>query len=387
MRIGIMLRHYDQHGGGVRIYTQQLLRALLDLRSGHEFVLLYRNPALLGTYRDEPGVTEVVLPARSVLTWDQIAVTDAVERYGIDLLFNPKYSIALRARCPTVWVCHGLDWYVMPWGSRLMDRLSHRFLVPRYARKADAIVAVSEVTRRHVMEYLSVPGDRVATVYSGVDDVFRRRQPTEALEQIRRRYSLPPRFVLYAGAIYPPKNFTRLVQAYAKVGPSLGIPLVIAGGQNRFLSEEEIRQPDELGIADWVRWPGWIEQEELAGFYALAEALLLPSIFESCGLPVLEAMAAGCPVVTADRYGTKELAEGAAVLVNPDSVDSIADGIRTALEDTALRTQLVAAGKARSRDFTWHRCAIQTLNVLEQAEANPRRAYKTRHPVPAPSIR
>jgi glycosyltransferase involved in cell wall biosynthesis len=368
-----MLRHYDQHGGGVRIYTQRLLRALLDLRSGHEFVLLYRNPALLGTYAGEPGVKEVVIPGRYVLTWDQIAVPQMVEQERIDLLFNPKYSIPLRARCRTVWVCHGLDWYVMPWGSRLIDRISHRFLVPRYARKADAIVAVSEVTRQHVMEYLAIPPDRVATVYSGVDDVFRRPVSQSRRDEIRKQYSLPERFLLYAGAIYPPKNFTRLIQAYARVGPARGIPLVIAGGENRFLSELELQEPERLGIKEWVRWPGWIEQEDLVGFYALAEALLLPSIFESCGLPVLEAMAAGCPVVTADRYGTKELAEGAAVLVNPESVDSIVDGIEQVVNDLALRRSLVESGRARSRDFTWERCARETLAVLEQVHSESAR--------------
>jgi glycosyltransferase involved in cell wall biosynthesis len=368
-----MLRHYDQHGGGVRIYTQRLLRAMLDLGSEHEFVLFYRNPALIGTYGGEPGVVEIALPARSVLSWDQLAVPPAVERHGIDLLFNPKYSIPLRARCRTVWVCHGLDWYVMPWGSRLIDRMSHRFLVPRYAGKADAIVAVSEVTRQHVVQYLAVPPERVATVYSGVDDVFRRPLEQGRLDGIRKKYSLPQRFLLYAGAIYPPKNFTRLIQAYARVGPERGIPLVVAGGENRFLSENELRQPETLGIPEWVRWPGWIEQEELAGLYAMADALLLPSIFESCGLPVLEAMAAGCPVVTADRYGTKELAEGAAVLVNPESVDSIAAGIRRVLEDTALRAELIATGRHRSRDFTWRRCAAETLKVLERVGSKPRR--------------
>lgn len=369
MRIGVMLRHYDQHGGGVRVYTQRLLQALLELRTGHQFVFLYRNPALIGTYASWPEVEEVALAARSVLTWDQIAVPSAARRLGIDLLFNPKYSIPLLAPCPAVWVCHGLDWYVMPWGSRLKDRVSHRFLVPRYAARAGAILAVSEVTREHVMHYLKVEPDRVATVYSGVDDVFRRPLPESRLNQIRQKYSLPERFLLYAGAIYPPKNFTRLVRAYAQVGPQRGIPLVVAGGENRFLSEGELREPEALGIGEWVRWPGWIEQEDLAGFYALAEALLLPSIFESCGLPVLEAMAAGCPVVTADRYGTKELAEGAAVLVDPESVDSIATGLRHVLEDQALRAKLVAAGRERSRDFTWQRCAAGTIEVLERVGA------------------
>jgi glycosyltransferase involved in cell wall biosynthesis len=385
VRIGVMLRHYDQHGGGVKVYTQRLLRALLDLRSDHEFVLLYRNPALVGTYGGESGVEEVSLSAGSVIGWDQVAVPAAVRRHGIDLLFNPKYSIPLRAPCPAVWVCHGLDWYVMPWASRLVDRLSHRFLVPRYASRAAAILAVSEVTRRHVMQYLSVPPERVVTVYSGVDDGFRRPLEESRLREIRAKYSLPPRFLLYAGAIYPPKNFTRLVRAYARVGPGRGIPLVVAGGENRFLSEGELREPEALGIAEWVRWPGWVDQEDLAGFYALADALLLPSIFESCGLPVLEAMAAGCPVVTSDRYGTKELAEGAAVLVDPESVESIASGITRVLDESTLRSELIAAGRIRSRDFTWRRCATETLSVLERVGSAGRKPRDQKPLASAPS--
>jgi glycosyltransferase involved in cell wall biosynthesis len=375
-----MLRHYDQHGGGVRVYTQRLLSALLQLRSGHEFVFFYRNPALVGTYAAHPEVEETALPARTTLTWDQVAVARAIRPHRVDLLFNPKYSIPLRAPCPSVWVCHGLDWYVMPWASRFVDRLSHRFLVPRYARRADAILAVSEVTRGHLLQYLPVTADQVAVVYSGVDDVFRRQRDESRLEAVRAKHSLPPRFLLYAGAIYPPKNFTRLVRAYARVGPERGIPLVIAGGENRFLSERELREPEALGIGEWVRWPGWVEQEELAVLYMLADALLLPSLFESCGLPVLEAMATGCPVVTADRYGTKELAEGAAVLVDPEDVESIAGGIRQVLDDVALRERLVTAGRERSRPFTWDRCARDTLAVLERVGAGHPPSDTTRRP-------
>ncbi|HUR96267.1 MAG TPA: glycosyltransferase family 1 protein [Gemmatimonadales bacterium] len=367
MRIGVMLRHYDQHQGGVRVYTRRLLEAMLALRSGHEFVFFYRDPGLVGTYGARTEVEEVALAARTVFTWDQLAVPGAAKHHGVDVLFNPKYSIPLGADCPAVWVCHGLDWYVMPWASRFVDRLSHRFLVPRYALKAAAIIAVSEITREHVLQYLPVEPDRVITVYSGVDDVFRRPAAPARLEAIRAKYALPDRFLLYAGAIYPPKNFTRLVRAYARVGPERGIPLVVAGGENRFLSERELLEPEALGISSWVRRPGWIEHEDLAALYALAEALLLPSLFESCGLPVLEAMAAGCPVVTADRYGTKELAEQAAVLVDPESVDSIAAGIRQVLDDAPLRTRLIGAGRERSDTFRWSRTAAETVGVLERA--------------------
>lgn len=361
-----MLRHYDQHGGGVRVYTRALLDHLLTPDSPHEYVLFFNDRTPLGNYPGRANVTEVAVPGRSVLAWDQIKLPRAIRRYGVDVLFNPKYSLPLSGRYPSAWVCHGLDWYVMPWASRWIDRLSHRHLVPRYAARASAIVAVSEVTREHVMDYLKVPPSKVHTVYTGIDAAFRRKLSPEELSAVRARFGLPERYVLYAGAVYPPKNFTRLVQAYARVGPQLGVALVIAGGENRFLSEHELQEPARLGLGDWVKWAGWVDNTTLPAFYQMAQALLLPSLFESFGLPIVEAMASGCPVVTSDRYGTLEIAGSAAILVDPESVEAIADGITRAITDAALRSDLIARGYERSRQFTWENCARQTLSVLEQ---------------------
>jgi glycosyltransferase involved in cell wall biosynthesis/uncharacterized membrane protein YczE len=370
MHIGIMLRHYDQHQGGVRVYTRRLLAAMLELRSPHEFIFLYKNPALVGSYRTHPQVQELVVGEKeSFLQWDQVAVPKAVRRCSIDVLFNPKYSIPLSVSCPTVWVCHGLDWYVMPWASRRVDRLSHRFLVPQYAAKADAIIAVSEITRQQVIQFLRVAPDRVHTIYHGVDDAFREQLDEATLQGVRQRYGLPPRYFLYVGMIYPPKNFTRLIQAYAKVGPDLGISLFIAGGENRFLSEHELEVPSQLGLQAWVKWAGWIDAPDLCAVYQMAEALLLPSLFESFGLPIIEAMASGCPVVTSDRHGTKEICAEAAVLVDPEQVDAIAEGMRRIVADSALRTNLIERGKMRAQDFRWKHCASETLKLLESLPA------------------
>lgn len=365
MRLGIMLRHFDQHEGGVKVYTRELVRELVEINRRHEIVLLFRNSARLGTYQGVDGVREVLLEGGSILYWDQIKVPRAVRDYGIDVLFNPKYSIPLRARCKTSWVCHGMDWYAMPEASPFKDRMSHRFLVPRYARKADALISVSEITTQHLRKYLDVPPERIHTIYSGLSDSFREQVSTERLEQIRQRFSLPPRFLLYCGAVYPPKNFTRLIQAYAKVGPAQGVPLVIAGGGNRYLSEHELDEPKRRNISEWVLWPGWIENKDLPAFYQLAEGLLLPSLYESVGMPVMEAMASGCPVLTADRFGTKEIAGDAAVLVNPESVEDIAAGIDRLLNDRELRAANVAAGRERAKRFTWTHTAMELMRVLE----------------------
>jgi glycosyltransferase involved in cell wall biosynthesis len=365
MRLGIMLRHFDQHEGGVKVYTREVVRSLIELNRKHEIVLLFRNRQRLGTYRGLDGVQEVLLEGGPILYWDQIKVPGAVRKLGIDVLFNPKYSIPLRAKCKTSWVCHGLDWYAMPQASRWIDRMSHRYLVPRYATKADAMISVSAVTTEHLQEYLKVPRERIHTIYSGLSEAFRTRLSPAQLEQVRQRFSLPPRFLLYCGAIYPPKNFTRLVQAYAKVGPAQGVPLVIAGGGNRYLSEHELEEPQRQNIAQWVKWPGWIENKDLPAFYQLADGLLLPSLYESVGMPIMEAMACGCPVLTSDRFGTKEIAGGAALLVDPESVDAIAAGINRLLNDKALRAVNIAAGEARARQFTWTQTAGELLRVLE----------------------
>jgi glycosyltransferase involved in cell wall biosynthesis len=365
MRLGIMLRHFDQHAGGVKVYTRELLNAIVSANTRHEIVLLYRDRKLLGTYGSAEGVSEVLLEGGPIVYWDQVKVPGAVRRLGIDVLFNPKYSIPLHVGCRTAWVCHGLDWYVMPQASRWRDRLNHRLLIPQYAAKSDAVIAVSETTREHVMRYLDVPAERVHTVHSGLSRAFHSPIEQWQLEDARRRFNLPPRFLLYCGAVYPPKNFTRLIRAYAKVGPARGVPLVIAGGSNRFLSAHELLEPKRQNVTDWVHTIGWLDNADLPAVYRLAEGLLLPSLYESVGMPVMEAMACGCPTLTANRYGTRELAHGAALLVDPESVVEIAAGIVRLLEDAPLRRRLRAAGLERAQNFTWQRTAAQVMDVLE----------------------
>lgn len=364
MKIGIMLRHYDQHGGGVKVYTHNLLRYLLPMAPHHEFVLLHNDPRLVGIYAGMEHVREVAIRVPSIFLWDQVAVRWAESREKLDVIFNPKYSIPLTARCRTVFVSHGVYWAVLSLPQLWSDYIVQGILRPMYSRRASAIIAVSNTTRQHEIEYLGADAKRVHTVYLGVDESFHEEVPQEDLDKIRRAYELPERFFLYCGQIYPPKNFGRLLRAYAEVGPGLGRHLVVAG-EHRWLCKKELDLIDDLGISRWVVRPGWISRETLPSFYRLADALLLPSLYEACPSPPIEAMASGCPVVTSDRYGTKEVVDGAAVLVDPEDIDSIAHGIRQVVTDDSLRRSLIENGRRRARFFSWEKCAQETLRILE----------------------
>ena len=362
MKIGIMLRHYNQHGGGVKVYTTGLLEELLLKDRSNEYVLLYNDANLVGTY-PYPNVKEVALSVPSKFLWDQWAVKKAVEQENIEVLFNPKYALPLWAKCKTVFVCHGMDWYVMPWGSKFTDRINHRFLMPRYADKASAVIAVSDTARAHAMTYLKIPSDQIHTVYLGLDERFKKTLDANGLAHIQKKYSLPEQYFLYVGQIYPPKNFGRLLTAYAEIGPAMGVPLVVAG-EHRWLSGHELALIEKYDISSWVIRPGWIGRDELPAFYALASALLLPSLYEACPSPPLEAMASGCPVLTSNRGGTKEIAGNAALLVDPESVVSIRHGMERIIKDTDLRNQLIKLGRERAGQFSWEKCAEETLKIL-----------------------
>ena len=374
MKIGIMLRHLDQHGGGVKNYTNYLLDELLSLNLSHEFVLIYNSKKNIGTYSQYKNVREVAVNIGNRFLWDQIGVPWIQRKEKFDIIFNPKYSLPLLASCPTVFVCHGLDWYLMPWGSKKIDILNYKYLFTRYAAKAASIIAVSDTAKNHLIEFLNVEEERVNTVYLGIHESYRQNVEPSELTRIKKEYNLPEKYFLYAGQIYPPKNFGRLLQAYARVGPKLGIHLVVAG-EHRWLCDEELKMIDGLGISQWVVRPGWIDNKTLQYFYKTAQALLLPSLYESFGLPILEAMVSGCPVLTSNRFGTKELAEGAAVLVDPENIDSISEGIEEIAVNKALRAELINKGYIRASKFSWKKCARETLEVLEKAVKLPARKY------------
>jgi glycosyltransferase involved in cell wall biosynthesis len=189
----------------------------------------------------------------------------------------------------------------------------------------------------------------------------------EILARVRSAYGLPGEFILFLGSLEPRKNLVRLISAYARLPHALRreVHLVIAGGAG-WLNENVKRAAIEHGVTDWVHFVGYIPDEDLSALYSLATVFAYPSLAEGFGLPILDAMQCGVPVLTSNVSSLPEVTGDAAVLVSPTNVDEIVDGLTRLLESDSLRAQLRERGYRRASQFSWERCARETLAVYQQ---------------------
>jgi glycosyltransferase involved in cell wall biosynthesis len=234
--------------------------------------------------------------------------------------------------------------------------------------RADRLIAISESTRRDLVELMGAPAERVAVTPLAADPGLAPVTDAAALARVRARYDLPERFVLFLGAMEPRKNLPRLIEAFAALKPAIlrETCLVVAGAQG-WLNDSVRARVQALGLGDRIRLPGYIAAGDLAAVYSMATVFAYPSLWEGFGLPVLEAMACGTPVLTSDLSSMPEVAGDAAWLVCPTDVEAIADGLTRLLEDAVLRSDLGARGRRRSVSFSWERCARETLAVYRAA--------------------
>jgi alpha-1,3-rhamnosyl/mannosyltransferase len=273
---------------------------------------------------------------------------------------------------------HGLDGTLPPWRRvrrlvTLHDLLvmqAHDGIAPAAFRKrrgelyrtaaadADAIITVSMATRQDVTRQFGVPDERVHVVYLGVDPHFAPPRP-EATHAVLRHYQLAPGYLLFVGAISGRKNTARLVQAYAQSRAHLERPLVLVGAMS-YRGADTIAAISQCGLGQHIRLLGYVPDEDLPALYAGAGCFVFPTLYEGFGMPILEAMASGIPVLTSSTGAAPEVSGGLAVTVNPYDVEAIADGIERALETPAPR---LAQARAHARAFTWERCASQTLAI------------------------
>lgn len=373
MHIGLDARYASDHFPGIGRYTAGLTRALAELGRGHTLTLIVSPRAARGRYdlgalAQLPGVAVATLPLSPFGLAQQIAVPALARRLRLDVLHSPYFLKPYRGLpCPSVVTVYDLLGWRFPRTLSWRGRLFYRAGMRAALRTAAAVVTISESARAEIAQAYSLPPGRLVVTPLAADRRFRPRPPAE-VASLRARLDLPERYVLYVGSNKPHKNLVRLVQAWERAlaeGVTGGATLVLAGHVDR--KHRELRPLlARLGPTGRVRVLANVADEDLPGLYTGAAVFAFPSYYEGFGLPPLEAMACGAPVLCGRASSLPEVVGDAALLVDPFSVDQLTAGLARLLGDPALRRELGGRGQRRALEFSWRRTALETLRVYER---------------------
>ncbi|MEO1077049.1 MAG: glycosyltransferase family 1 protein [Bacteroidota bacterium] len=389
MRIGIEAqRIFRRKKHGMDIVALESLRHLQQFsqQPGHEheyvvFVKPGEDPCLASS--ENLFVYELDAPSYPV--WEQVALPQAAKKAGVDVLHCTSNTAPLNSPVPTVVTVHDVIYLEGrasailrgsgTWYQRL-GNLYRRQVVPSVAHRAAKVLTVSEYERRRILDTLPMPAEKLDVVYNGVGAHFRPVESADEQRRVRQRYGLPEDFLFFLGNTDPKKNLPCVITAYVEYARSVALddraptPLVIADYAREAL-DVHLRALDALDLAPRFILPGYMANTDLPAIYSQAALFLYPSLRESFGIPILEAMACGAPVITSRAASMPEVAGDAAVLIEPTQPSSLASAIRHVLADATLQADLRRQGFARAERFSWARTAERLVEIYEEVAGAP----------------
>ena len=370
VRIGIDARKL--HDFGIGTYIRNLLRQLARQDHDTEFVVLCRPEDRAAIAAFGQNLTPVPERSGNYTITEQLAIPFSLKRHGVTLFHAPHYVLPALVRCRSVVTIHDVIHLMFP--QYLPNPLALRYArtsITGAARRATKVLTVSESSKRDILRFVDIAPEKIDVIYNAYDERFGIEPQEEDVVRVRERYQLHDEFVLYAGNVKPHKNLERLIEAFYLVRKRGldHLKLVLIGDEiSRYAALR--RAVHQHQLHKYVRFLGYMPETTLAVMYRLAGVFVFPSLYEGFGLPPLEAMASGTPVVTSNLSSLPEVTGDAAVLIDPYDPSAIADGIHRVLTDEDLRRDLREKGLARAQQFSWEQSVRRVREIYAQAAAS-----------------
>jgi glycosyltransferase involved in cell wall biosynthesis len=371
VRIAIDARKLRDYGVGT--YVRNLLRQLARQDTTHEYVVFCQSQDVETVDALGPRFRAAVEDAPNYSIAEQFAIPMDLRREAIDLFHAPHYVLPGLTPCRSVVTIH--DCIHLRFPQYLPSRLGYAYARAQMwtaTHRAARVMTVSEASKRDILRYFRVPESRIDVIYNAIDERFWQQPDAEAIALVRERYQLTGPFVLYAGNIKPHKNLERLIESFHLLrqdSPELKDVLLLIIGDEISKYASLRRAVHRHKLHKHVRFFGFVADQTLAALYRLAAVFVFPSLYEGFGLPPLEAMASGTPVITSNVSSLPEVVGDAALMIDPYEPAAIADAMRRVLTDAALRDDLRRRGLARAREFSWERSIARVREIYDEVMA------------------
>lgn len=377
LKVGWNATLLGENPAGVGNYIERVMEELGKLSKEESFDLVPFGTgkydfSRIGLRENARLFPEFLLKNKFIrILWEHTLLPSKILRADLDIFHSPAHVIPFFngiSGTKQVVTFHDLVFKTYPDSFKNSKGIYLNTVVPRTLSVADKIIAVSRSTKNDLIEEYGVEEERIAVIYNGVDDNYCVLDEAEDLEETKAEYELPDRFILYLGTLEPRKNLKRLIKAYSIIRDKASIPdevkLVLAGGKG-WLYDDIFELVEKKGLEDQVIFPGYIAGEHLVELYNLAELFAYPSLYEGFGLPSLEAMACGTPVVTSNVSSLPEVVGDAAITIDPYDVDELAEQMANVVTSRDLSQNLIEKGKERVDKFSWRKTAEETLKVYK----------------------
>jgi glycosyltransferase involved in cell wall biosynthesis len=368
-RIGIDFHVASGIYQGVRTYLTNLIDSMLKLRSELDYFIYARNLEELSHWeKNNTNVTLKKLPGASgrfnlLMGFPFCAIRDNLS------LFHSQYVLPLLMPCKSVLTIHDILFESHPEFFPETHRRLLKFFIPFSAKRANRIISVSEFTKKEIIKYYRVPEEKITVIYEGASDRFAPINDRDMIVSVVQKHGIKKKYVLFVGRIEPRKNIVGLLHAFVHIR-NKGMKdycIVIVGNQDKIFQENELfNKIKELNLESDVIFTGGVSEEDLPVLYNGAEVLVYPAFAEGFGLPVLEAMSCGTPVITSNTTSLPEVTADAAILINPHSSGEIGQAMEKILSDPALRREYASRGLQRAKTFSWADAAKKTIEVYKE---------------------
>jgi len=377
MRIAIDLSPVVHHKAGLGRYARLLTEHLVTQDKTNTYLAFthgaFADDALSPALRALPR-TNVPLDVRPwrMLVWLAHVLRVPMDRVlpRVEIFHATEHLLPPLKNVHTVFTLHDLIFQFFPEYHLPLNRWFLRNAMPHFLRRADAIIAVSECTKRDAIRVYNIPPEKITVIYEAADPALHPETDASRIAQVRARYANNQPFLLFVGVIEPRKNIIALVDAL-RLLRARGYPhrLLIAGRRG-WLYQPTLDHVKQTGMSDAVDFLDFVPDDDLAALFSACEAFVFPSLYEGFGLPPLEAMAAGAPVICSNTSSLPEVVGDAALLINPREVGEIANAIERVITDSALRDELRTKGLAQAKKFSWERAARETLAVYQRVSGS-----------------